>query len=161
MDWFSTEREKLARYTRTGKLLQVERTACMADGGVELKRRWGISTTARGSVWLEIRAHRLYVCLCVCTCLGVEILPRDGRRSKDKFTDIIYPFFRTKDFELLQEGNRKWLHFQQERERLVFLKRSLAVAQFFLRLDYIQWLPLRSSPVKESTCGDIHWYHSE
>lgn len=43
----------------------------MADGGVELKRRWGISTTARGSVWLEIRVHCLYVCLCVCTSVHV------------------------------------------------------------------------------------------
>ena len=64
------------------------------------------------------------MCVCVHTQVytGVhmpwcgELAKRWPQIGKHKFTDIIASFFRTKDFELLQEGNRKLLHFQQQRE---------------------------------------------
>lgn len=138
-----------------GKLLQAERPACAAYGGVELARRWGVSVTGRGSVWLEMREHCLSVCLCVCTRLGMESLPRDGTEEVDtnSLTSSLL-FFGPGILSFYKKTIESYSIFSK-RERLVFLKGSLAAAQFSLRLGYIQWPPLRSSPVKDSTFSDI------
>lgn len=104
------------------------------------------------SVCVSVCAHK---CTRVCTCLGVESLPRDGTEdvNTNSLTSSLL-FFGPRILSFYRKAIESYYIFS-DRERLIFLKRSLAAAQFFLRLDYIQWPPLRSSPVKDSTFSDI------
>lgn len=104
------------------------------------------------SVCVSVCAHK---CTRVCTCLGVESLPRDGTEevNTNSLTSSLL-FFGPRILSFYRKAIESYYIFS-DRERLIFLKRSLAAAQLFLRLDYIQWPPLRSSPVKDSTFSDI------
>lgn len=101
---------------------------------------------------------RVSVCARVCTCLGTESLPRDGADGAEEvntnsLTSSLL-FFGPGILSFYGKTIESYYIFSK-REKLVFLKRLLAAAQFFSRLDYIQWPPLRSSPVKDSTFSDI------
>lgn len=111
-----------------------------------MARRWGVSVTGRGSVWLEMRV-RLSVSV-VCTRLGMESLPRDGTEEVDtnSLTSSLL-FFGPGILSFYKKTIESYSIFSGE--RLVFLKRSLAAAQFSLRL--IIYSGLHLDPVQQRT----------
>lgn len=146
---------------RTGKPLQAEGTACVAGGGWSGRAGGHLCSCAWFSVAGDESALSVCVSVCthkctrVCTCLGVESLPRDGPKevNTNSLTSLLL-FFGPRILSSYRKAVESYYIFSN-RERLIFLKRSLAATQFFLRLDYVQWPPLRSSPAKDSSFSGI------